>query len=624
MEMNKLLLMLLILFCIPIVMGATQDYEIVVQVEEDLISGENNDVGTFLFKKLDPVSEIIDFNTCSNITIGNYDKLNWVGTAAYIELSNGLTLIKNNPRTIISETQLTYICDAETYEIVVVPLVQPSINISTIRINGFDIVYNKNNFILNNDEIVDIEIDVDEDILVTEYPIIFNFGNKNHEIRFEIVEDKSYSVQNSTINSSVLINAGDSQHIGNLKVENIGNVNFELNLTTKGNGSELLIYPELQTLFRNTYSLLNFNVLVPSTHSTGNYTAELYIDDDNIKNITIMVKDNSIPTIEDVTFDKEVLFVDCELSAIVKDNIEVNKVEVTINNDTYQMIKDNQLYTFKNKYTNKTVYNFTMCAYDNQLNKACVKFEKEFSPLQPFNNITNEKTMPTLQQNKNGKRMILNLTEDVDINITLTNFFNTVNANFTNYEIKLLDDENNYEFFEDRYNRTLSLYKGLNYIELNSGIIGDYYFDLEINTPDYVDTLKYIRIYGEVKNYTISDEFKLDWNGVENGFYCTNHDTGEFETSYKECFAKYPIDVEADDISIPTTVKERKKFDNDVKDLKEEYNNTTDRLSSFATFSFAALIILIIVMVFLIYIKPYVRFKVGKTITRGNNQNEKQ
>ena len=611
--MNKLIIyLLLILLSISIVFASSPDYTVVVDIPNDLEQGENE--GDFLIRKNNPIAENIILNSCSNISIEQYDNLLWRGTEQTTLEIDGKLLTTTNSKQFTTFGKYNFDCSGVQYELNVLKANDYNIIIENNDIIGIDLSYNKNNFKLDSDTLVSLTFDVDNIISAKDY--IYNFKIKNNDtdkeiiknVNFEVTENKTFDVISDNINTTIKINTAESQLLGDIQFKNIGNIDYKIDIIVEGNISDYLIHPQPQMTYKNSYTFYNLNVVIPSTTKKGEYVGNVTFtngEQEYIKNINITIKDNIAPTIESIEIESDILYIENGVSAIIKDNIEIATATISYLNNTYDLKKDNQKYYYETNFTSLLIHDFKICATDIDENEICKEYNMSFTKLNAFNITTPLVKMPTMKSNKFSKKMIIDNSYKIsNQRVCLRNFNDENNINMSAYDIRLKNSDEDYVFFT-KEGDCIELYPDLNFLEIKLNDYSKYSFELHFEVDEFVDVLPLLRVSGSFLEYDISPGFTLEWHGLSDGYECNPVDTGEFETSYVKCCGQYDIDINSDDISIPTTVKERRVFDETILKQQEDFDKDKTILGSFIILFVIIIFILVLYCYYVKEIEPY-------------------
>jgi hypothetical protein len=611
--MNKINIYIIILVLLSIsVFASRPDYSVVIDIPAELEQGIND--ANILIKKNNPIPDEYNITQCQDINIQQYDIIRWRGTEQEtLEINNEL-LTLNNFKQFSTIGTYYFNCSQNQYSLNINRMDDYNINIINNNINGIAINYDKNNFILNSDTLINLDINVSNSLISNNYNLVFNISDNitqkiiNRNIIVAIKENKQFIVINDNINESIAINTAESQLLGDIQFKNIGNIDYIMNITVNGNISRLLIHQQPQIIYKDSFVYYNFNIVVPSTTPKGIYSGTIIFGNDVFsynKTLNITVKDNISPVIETLDIDTNILYIPNKISSIIKDNIEVASATISFLNNSYIMKKDNQLFFYETNFTDLREHDFKICASDFDNNVVCKELNFTFIKLDAFNLSTPLVNMPKVKTNTFSKTMIINNSFNIkNQKICLKNFVDENNININSYDIRLMDKHQNYVFFSES-NNCSNLYDGENYLQIRLNNYSRYSFELHFNVSEFIETISYLRVSGAFLEYDISPTFSLEWNGVPNGYICEPIDTGEYDTSYMKCVAQYPIDIRAGDISIPTTVRERQRFDTEVQEQNDIYMKEKKTLSFIIVFFIILSLFLGIGIYFISEIYPY-------------------
>lgn len=604
------------------VSASSPSYDFTDLTDEKLLNGEN-DVGDLLFIYEDYITEIHTLTKITNITLQRFDTILWqssksikiippigveqilVNGNSYKISNQGIYTIQSITNTSEFSTITSSIEDENRINLTV--LDQP---------NGLELDFDPKTFLLNDEESVEVNIEVDDDIEPGSYDFTYQIS-----VADEIVNvTKSFIVLeniNWTINTSTLTNqtykTGDSVFFGYVELENIGNKNVEITLSKTGNKSYMLGIPQPQTLYKKSVLRLNFQLQVPTVEVPDEYDIELIIEGgDIIETIpfTITIQDSLKPNIESISFSTDKVYKENDLTVIATDNNDVTRVELTYDGQTIKLVKDGNKFTIQQKFIKLSRYVMNFCAYDEINNSVCEIVNKTFikDNVVSFDDPSLE--LPTKKITKYSKIHLLDINKTIPEGVVIQLVELNIVGGSGNYSptVRIIDQDGTVKTFSQYENQVKITDVGEVFLEVRSDVVSDYNGILRIILPDYVEEVEDISFKVGFKDYDVPEDFTLPWFD-DRTVICEVEDTGDLETSQYTCEMNFPIDVAKEDLSFPTTAREKSKLDTDVEVVRDELSKSKGRSATIITLLIMILIVVVGGTYFYINVFPYVRIK---------------
>ena len=606
------------------VFASTPDYSVTDITNKNLMNGINN--GDIIFVNNEYKSDIITITEITNATAQKYDNLQWISSTKSINITP--PTYTNGTSKILTDGSIYKLNYVGTYtitsiqnkskkaEITVTQEDPNNINITTTKKpNGFNITFEPSNFLLIDEQAVKLRIDVDDDVIPGEYEVNYRITTtgKTETINktYKVLENMNWTITNSTITNATY-KTGDSEYLGFLDIQNVGNKDIELTISKEGNDTYLIGIPQPQTLYKKSNLRLNFQVQVPSIQKTGTYDLKIKIIGGNITEeipITITIQDSLKPIIESINFSTDKIQKINDITVVATDNNDVKTVTMSYDNKNITLQKDGNKFMTQQKFDKLSRYVMTFCASDEVNNTVCMQVNKTFVKDNIVFVEDPSVTLPTKKIGKYSKIKIFNISkkipEGVIVQLVELNTMGTKNQTPT---IRIIDEDGTVKSFSEYENEIKINDMGDVYLEVRSQYVADFDGILRIILPEYAEEVEDISFKVSFKNYDIPEDFSLPWfdNRTIN---CNVHDTGNLETSYYKCNLEFPIDVKKEDLSFPTTAREKEKLDTDVADVEKNLDKTKAKSGVIITILIMILIGSSLITYFFIEIYPYVRIR---------------
>lgn len=622
MRKSILLAGILLLIAIPNVIASTPNFEITNLLENEATNG-NNDFGNLLFVEKPYFSDYHNKSVISQEIYQQYDILQWRGDSIKITNPKNVdTVLVNSSEYYFEDIgihQITSMTNSSETAIISINPADPiHINITDINIPiGFEFNFSNNDFDFETEKSISADLSIDDDVEFGDYDILYKVNGVQKKQSIELLKVINWSEDDENLSKSQTIKSGDGIYLGRIILENKGNEDVEITVAKDGNQTGMLGIPQPQTLYRKNIMNLDFQINVPTITPAGIYEMEIIISGGGIIKtipINITVIDAIAPTIELIDFSTDKVFVDNLISVTATDNDDVANVTITYDGETYGFKKDANLFTRTEKFTKLSRYIFNFCATDVEGNKVCQIVNKTFEQQDVIEGEQKVMNMDSMRYGKYSRMFLFNITKklDEDIVLEIVNYEKyPVESNQTPV-FRVVDDDGSIKNF-GKYNS-----------EIRIADAGNYYFEvrgdeeLDINgilratVPDQYKEIQDITFKVSFKDYDVPKDFSVNWVNGRN-VDCKVEDTGNLDTSYYACELKYPIDTRASDISIPTTVQERNKFENEANDVRKELDDSKRKSGWVIGIMVAFFVLLILYTVFMVLYYPYIRMQTGKT-----------
>lgn len=618
----KISLFIFLLFLVPSVIASTPNFNFIDNMEDELNIGQN-DAGNLVLTATTYTPNIYNLNLYNPINIQQYDIIRWTGnnTATITSPSSTQTVLTFNTTYQLNQVG-NYILSSLTNSSLSTTVTASLADFNLVNIqktsvpNGFAIELSDTNFIIQNEKVVSVDIEVDDDVSPNNYSFVYKINNLTKTHIFEVLEKQDWAIVNETINETIHAKVGDNFYLGNYIIENRGNVDLEIKTSKTGNQTHILSAPQPFTLYKKTNARIDLQIQIPTTFKPGTYDIGLKIFSDK-KNQTfplrIIITDAILPTIDAINFSTDKAYKENLISIIAKDNNEVKNVTLKYDNKVVLFDKDQQLFTKKITFDKLSRYVLEFCATDNDLNKKCVTLNKTFVKSGAIQDYKNTLTLPTKKVGKYSEIQIFNLTENIPEGITVELYdFVPVGKTTNNdsYIVRIIDGDGSVKTLNKYDTDTIITKKGLIKLEIRSEEVADFSGVLRFTIPQYVEEVSDLNFKVSFKDYDIPEDFTKKWLDNRN-IECNVVDTGDLSSSYYDCNLEFPIDTRPEDISVPTTVKEREKFESEASTVQDELDSKKKQFSIFTVIFSVLIIILILAFYYAVYVYPYVRNTIG-------------
>lgn len=555
---------------IPLVSASYPDYTYVNSLSSNLTVGTNN-IGVIDFIRGTPVGQEYIQNTISALYVKRYDTLLWTGTSSLqIIIPTGTTLIilPNDKVTLSQSGTYTYFLASNASNNATITVAQEDNSIVNIQHSStpLTITYTTPVTIDHSDVPLNIVVTTNSGMTAGNYPVKFNFTsqyrNYTLDMTFKLSENASWSVVEDTVPVTITAQSNSFKSIGYIKLQSVGNVDTTITSTNLGNATTFLTVQPSQTLFKGAQSYFNVQLQVPNNQADGTFTSVINLTNgvySYSKKVTVVIKDTTLPTIENLSFSTDSLGVETIAQVIAKDNIGVNYVSINWNGKTENMTKDQQLFTKPYTFTNIDNNVFEICAYDVSGNAYCQRFMKVF----PLMNLVLTNTSIQMPSRRTGgfastTLMTLNSTTAQNVTLTLKEFFSDIVSNTSTLDkflVQVIDGEGRIATFNTLNQSAPISSKGTITLQVKGNNLSKYGIVFQLSVPQYARTIDPITINGKFQDYDSPRAFNKQIAGTN--ITCVPTDTGVIETSYQSCTLRMSILDDVENAAIVTTIREQ-------------------------------------------------------------------
>ena len=629
--MRKYLFLIILgmIMFVPSVIASTPDYSMT-ELLEDKVSNGVSDFGDLLFVEKVYQSEHHVASLIQNYSYQQYDIMDWYGVSAnvldpsgseqvivsgskYYFATAGVYTISSMVDSTIKDYITVSIADENTVEIT-------DIDVPT----GIEVNFSTYSFTLEDEKDVTATIKVDDDIEKGDYELTMNINGVAFTKEFEVLENINWTYDIDELNTSTVIKAGEGEYLGRIVITNQGNEDVEITTTKTGNQTDMLSVPQTQTLYRKNTVNLDFQAQVPTIRKSGVYEYDIKISGGGLNYtipLNITVVDSINPVIESIEFSTDIVYVDNNISVVATDNDDVEKVIMSINDETdVELDKDSNLFTTTYQFNKLSRYVLEFCAYDVEENEACERMNKTFSQREVINETSKILNMPSVRYGKYSSLKLFNIVGDIEngVTITLDNYDDSSVGESSTPIFRIVDEDGSIKNF-GQYDSQITL---TDIGEYTLQIRADYETDisgiLTVEMGEQYEQISDITFKVSFKSYDIPEDFSVNWlNGRD--MVCNVNDTGNLDTSFYSCLLTYPIDTRADDISIPTTVSENEDMEQEIQDIQTQSDKDKAKSGWIIGILIGVLLVTILWAVFIITWYPYMRIQTGKTKALGGN-----
>lgn len=470
---------------------------------------------------------LLSINSCYELTTGEYN-LQGVNTNVTAKLS---VLANVPPRIVFNESG-----------------------------SSFPVVFSKNNFDLNDDSEIKINVTVPDGTLPNDYLIRFLLNSQvfNKTVNINSVKIWNLSVIHGASNYSV----GSIFIIKTITINNYGNTPELLNLSDDSNG--ILSYPRFLMVYPGYPSTFNVDCILNQNHPLKDNNYTLTIKGSKIEAIPINFKtiDTIKPEVVNESIDSrtEVLR-PINYSATVKDNTGISQVYLTLGETLYNYSsKEYDKYNFIvtiNTTGSKTLILHVIDSSGNEFQKTLTW---KIDQLHAFN--WNDNVAMKLKKYDLETPTIF-LTSDFKTPLTfklLSFAFTPTEPNTTAvYSIKVLNGENNYLFKGLNDSTTFKNVYGNVTLIIKADMKGDYRGVFELTSINEQYPIGNVSFTGTLLNYSVPDPF-CDSSIITGELCCKVFNVDDLETAYTDCTIHKDGLWGKDDVAIPMTIKDRLNF----------------------------------------------------------------
>ena len=616
----EIAIFLLILF-VPIVDASTPKFSTTLLLEDDVLNG-NIDLGDILFLSQPYESDYHYKQTISNITLQQYDIMSWLGNES-IKIRNPegteTILVKNSEYYFPSEgdyKMISMVNSSINATITSTPADQNKINITKwILPPGMDLNFSEDSFVLNDEKTVKVNLTVDDDVKNGDYDIQFKINDVLNTHSINVLKNYNWTMDISNLTTNLSIKNGESRYLGRIIITNNGNMDFEINTTKSGNQSQMLGIPQPQTLYHKNELFLDFQLQVPTIQMPGWYDLKIDISGGGTTKsvyFAIKVVDSLLPTIEQINFSSDRVYVENKIRVVAIDNNDVKEVTLSFDNQTILLKKDGNLFTESYVFEKLSKYEMEICAVDLDENEVCKSINKTFTKLSAIEGYQKVIKFPSKRYGKYSQAFLFNLTQNVPEGIILQ--LVSMDSDSTNNNsaiVRIVDEAGSIKPFTEYKNDVKLTEKGKYYIEIRADKEGYFEGILRYDVPEYIKGVQDTTLKVSFKNYDVPKDFTQSWiNGRD--FVCKVVDTGNLDTTHYKCEIDYPIDLKPGSLSIPTTAEEREKFKQEADDVRKEMERIKTKHAWIITFLIFIPIIILLWGLYMVYVYPITRIRVRR------------
>ena len=599
--------LILLLLLLPLVSASTPDYDVYYDINTDLT---NSSLGQIVLTKQDYIPDVYIMESYNSSVFQIYDRFSWNGNetievtdpdtysnvvtsgSSYYFSKTGLYTYRNINN--FSEIGYFQIVSADILEIEVIYDLTEEETVPT--------------FILTDEKTIHLAIDNYDSLTPRSYSLNIrttsDYKDTTKDISVTIPENKKFNIDYNLQN--LTIKAGEIKSVGEVTLTNTGNSDFYISMSQLGNGSDFIVMSSDLTLVRGLSIPLPIVAQIPIMTPEGNYEVLFRFHEDSNtfeEKMTLNVQDFINPEIKNISFSNNNLFINNRVRVLTDDNIGVKSATLNYYGESYDLIKDNNLFYIDLNFVRTGEYMMEFCITDESSNGVCKTINKTFEKLNCINK-TNSLKMPTKKVQQYASHLAFNVTEDVDISLKLLSF--ETNGNYTMPVLRLKDSDDN--TFDLILNKSINVTKGEYFLEIKSDNILKYQGVLAFNHSEFIANIPNLNFNGKFNNYELPDEtFYINDYGVNTT--CHTTDTGDADTSYVECPFRMDAISVAKGMPILVTNEEIKLFKENnqlvIDDYKEKMTNKNYLISGL----FAILIFTSGALVFNLLIKPNLRYR---------------
>lgn len=608
---------------IGFVSASQPDFQVTQSIKNNSISGYDVDYANLVFIRKPYIPDNYTLTNFTNFNTQQYDLITWVNDKTIVIKSpDGVeTILTNKTKFLLNKIgvyqarQLSN--SSKQFLISVFPAEENRIILQAITDNsGIMVNFSKNNFTLNNDEVIVKEhINISDDLLPGTYQIIVKVNNKTLNQELKVLKNYNFTITNK-LNTTTTIKSGETEYLGSLVINNNGNVDYKVEASVKGNDSYIISVPKPLIVFRKSFVRIDVQAQIPTNFKTGNHTYELIINNSKYSYkipLIISVVDNVKPSIQQINFSSDLAFTQNKITLLATDNIGVVNATMKIFNKTLTMKRDKQLFTITTIFNKLSRYNLEFCVYDSNNNKDCKSINKTFKKLKLVKIYNQTLVFPTKKVGFFAQKQLFSINKTINDSIIIKlQDFKPLSVGVKNgtYSARLIDSKGIIYKFDEYNNNVVIKNTGIVSLAVRSEVIGDFEGTIRIIVPDYVEQPSDINFQASFKDYDIPEPFSIKWIG-NNTLTCKVKDTGDLSTSYYDCNLHYPINIKPDEIAVPTTVNERKMLMNEANNVKKEFDDYKHKSSVYISLLIVVIIIGGLISYFLVAYYPFINYAFG-------------
>lgn len=639
--MNKTLLLVLstLIVLSTINYGSKIDYSYSTELGNTLIPG-NNYLGRIVFTKL--LTNKTSFNISSITNFSYYDNsTNTTINSTYLKLNN-LTInssdsVCNNYNESINILNKSLLSMNSCYELTqgeydlvglntnsslhvsVLNNVPPGIVLSN---NGsaFSLFFSKNNFVMDNDYEVKINVTVPDNTLPGTYLLRYYINdlwfNKTVTVSTVNLWNKTYT-QNITD-----VSVGTNGVLGKVQINNYGNTQELLSLTDNSNG--LLQYPRFLMVYPSFPNNFDIGYIINPSNELKNLSYTIYINGSSKQDsipINFRTIDTTKPEIINETIDKRLEALRPFVYSVnVKDNANISNVYLVFNttNISYSSKEYNQyFFNLTNKFIGNSIY--SVHVIDGSGNELVKDNTYKFDYLHAFK----------LDYNTGMKKKKFDLDTpgtnfvESDINTPLTVKllyfeFTPLKPNTTaTYSIKVFNANTNFIYKNINDSNTFNVNGNLSLI-IKSDMIGDYRGIFELSSITEQASLGNLTFSGSLINYSIPEPF-CDNSDISGEICCKPNNVDNIEIATTSCTINKKGLWGKDDMAIPLSVQDRLRFVDLYTSKINNLLNTKTKLIIGLVIFLVLTIMLLIYLLYRIWIRKRIICVIGSSKKVDNN-----
>lgn len=622
------------LLAVTSVAASMYELQVTTNLNSSVVNGQNS-MGNILVSKKTIIPETFNISTFTTTSLEVNDVMTWNGNGTIVVSKNStfIGFLSTGSSMSFGQTGLyTYVLNTDgnqTGTVVVNDVPHPTVNIAMVggETTNSSISYtlSQTAFTLSTQDIIlNVTANVNEDAVTKAYPytLTTQYSTKNISRTIQtngsvsIIENRNWNVTENSINGTFRVKSGVTEPIGNIKIQNKGNVDFPVSIELTGEGKDFVQTQLNQTLYRKTSVVFYFVLQIPARTPQKEYNVTAIIRGGEKSQpvlFTVFVTDTDAPTIKRVTFKDDTVYHDNEIVAEVEDNIEVKNVSVSYGNVSVNMTKDQQLWIHKFKPTELTEYSFNVCALDTSGNQICQDVKKTFNRLNIVS-YTPVVNMPSKRIGDWSSTALFNLTEkppeSVVISLQEFNKKETVPNTTASFKMRIIDGDGNVVQINN-VNESVQVYQqGQIKIEVMSDVEATYDGIIKVTTREFMENVtQNIQFKGKFVNYDVPEAFTInDWYGGK-PFSCEVIDSGVVESSYYDCKMQYPITLDVKQFAVPTTPQEKELNDKNFQNTIQIYNERVINRNWAITALVALVLILFVTLLWGAKFHPYWRYR---------------
>lgn len=623
---KTLIFTLMIVILSTLSLASSPDYKVSHLLEEDVNNGYNN-IGNLLFVELSYTPETVELETIEDYDVERYDKMIWRGERSVIIKDpdgNPMTIIPGDSYQFMKKGEHTIQNSSETDDSSGIIMVrsEPDNNITISESetpSGMKLNFSENDVELDDEKTVGVGLEVDDDLKPDNYTVKYVINDEEYSHDVKVNRNYNWSLNHSRVNKTLTARSGEEVYLGRALINNTGNMKIEVESNVEDDDKNVIVMSGSRTLYRNSKAFFDIEAQVPSVFEAGVYDYNIEFTGGGLsRNFTtrINVTDKIKPEIKTINFSTERAFEDNDITVVATDNDEVSNLSLSYDNKTEYFERDGNVFSKTVNFQKLSMYELMFCARDESDNEDCVNVNKTFEKANIIEGYKDVIEMPTVKQGKYSSSELFNITEDLDDGVEiLIRSVETVDSDYDIEDIgtfRITNDDGSIKRFGSS-NRKVTVKEAGSYnFEVRSNEDVDIEGVLRFSIPEKYSGIDDVTFKSSFKDYDVPEDFSKSWFNDQE-LECVVNETGDLKTTNRVCTFKIPVSVKKDDISVPMTISQKEEIDSKIHSRDGEIRTLKGKQSTLMIIGSIVIVLFSISTYYIVYIKPYTRFKMGET-----------